>query len=98
MATISEQVTLRRLADVDAHEGPVYAADEDALYFTTVRTDRVSIKRLALADGSVTVVREDANMANGMAPDGAGRLLICEQGTLDEPARISRLDRGTGRV
>jgi gluconolactonase len=87
---------LRLAAQTDAHEGPVYAADEDALYFTTVRRERVAIKRLALADGTVSVVREDANMANGMALDRDGSLLVCEQGTLTEPARITRADRRTG--
>ncbi len=89
---------LRRVAETDAHEGPAYAADEDALYFTTVRRERVAIKRLALADGTVSVVRADANMANGMALDGDGFLVVCEQGTLTEPARISRFDRTTGEV
>ncbi len=47
-----EDPTLSRLAEVDAHEGPVYFADEDALYFTTLprpggdRTPSVQIKRL----------------------------------------------------
>jgi gluconolactonase len=86
------------VAETDAHEGPVYAPDEDALYFTTVRRDRVAIKRLALADGSVSVVRADANMANGMCAGPDGRLLVCEQGTLSEPARITRFDPTSGRV
>jgi gluconolactonase len=86
------------VAYTDAHEGPVYVADEDALYFTTVRTETVAIKRLALADGSVSVVRADANTANGMALDREGRLVVCEQGTLTEPARITRVDRKTGAV
>jgi gluconolactonase len=86
------------VAETDAHEGPVYAADEDALYFTTVRRDVVAIKRLALADGSISVVRADANMANGMTLDREGRLVVCEQGTLDTPARITRLDRTTGQM
>ena len=90
--------SLELVAETDAHEGPVYVADEDALYFTTVRRDAVAIKRLALADGSVSVVCADANMANGMALDLEGRLVVCEQGTLDTPARITRLDRRTGRV
>jgi gluconolactonase len=90
--------SLELIADTDAHEGPVYAADENALYFTTVRRESVAIKRLALSDRTVSPVREDANMANGMALDGEGRLVICEQGMLAEPARISRLDRGTGAV
>ncbi len=89
---------LSPVMETDAHEGPVYVSDEDALYFTTVRTDRVALKRLTLADRSVSVVRADANMANGMALDGEGRLVICEQGTLTEPARITRLDRAKGEV
>ena len=47
---------LRPLAEVDAHEGPVYFADENALYFTTLprpgadRSPSVQIKRLPLDD------------------------------------------------
>jgi gluconolactonase len=99
MSILSDQVLeLTRLAETDAHEGPVYAADEDALYFTTVRRERVAIKRLELATGRVSTVRADANMANGMALDREGRLVVCEQGTLTEPACISRLDRSTGAL
>ena len=87
-----------RIAKTDAHEGPVYAADENALYFTTVRRERVTIRRLDLATRVVSTFREDANMANGMALDGEGRLVVCEQGTLTEPARISRIDRATGEA
>jgi gluconolactonase len=90
--------TLELVAETDAHEGPVYAADEDALYFTTVRREAVAIKRLALADGSISLVRPDANMANGMTLDLEGRLLVCEQGTVHTPARIARLDRASGEV
>ena len=86
------------VAETDAHEGPVYVAGEHALYFTTVRRERVAIKRLDLADGTVRVVRGDANNANGMALDLEGRLVVCEQGTLEQPARISRLDRRSGEV
>lgn len=87
---------LEGIAAVDAHEGPVYVAEEDALYFTTLRANRVAIKRLGLEDGIVTVVRADANTANGMALDRDGRLVVCEQGTLSTPARIARLSRATG--
>jgi gluconolactonase len=86
------------LAKTDAHEGPVYAADEHALYFTTVRRDTVAIKRLHLSDGTVSVIRADANTANGMTLDREGRLVVCEQGTRSEPARITRIDRRTGEV
>ncbi len=103
---------LAKVLDVDAHEGPVYVAEEDALYFTSLpRTRReagrdvplVDIKRLAL-DGlrfpleqaRVSVLRPQANAANGMtlAPDGS--LLVCEQGSWYQPARIARVDRRTG--
>jgi gluconolactonase len=86
----------QRVAAADAHEGPVYVADEEALYFTSVPRPQVDIKRLLLRTGEVTVVRADANKANGMtlAPDG--RLLVCEQGTFSAPARISLVDRFTG--
>lgn len=96
----------------DAHEGPVYVPAEDALYFTTLpRPANVprpgfpvaAIKRLAL-DGErfpleserLSVVVEQANVANGMTLDREGRLVVCEQGTSATPARISRLDPATG--
>ncbi len=91
---------LVKVAEVDAHEGPVYA--DGALYFTTLPRDgRVSIKRLDLDGFGATgaaVVREHTSAANGMtlAPDG--RLIVCEQGSLGEPARISLVDRETGDV
>ncbi|HEX2045419.1 MAG TPA: SMP-30/gluconolactonase/LRE family protein [Gaiellaceae bacterium] len=95
---LGDDPVLELVAETDAHEGPVYAADEDALYFTTVRRERVAIKRLDLRDRSVSVVRADANMANGMTLDREGRIVVCEQGTLASPARITRFDRTTGAV
>ena len=72
---------LEHLVDVDAHEGPVYVAGEDALYFTTVPRPgpRVDIKRLDLGSLTVSIVREDAAAANGMALGPDGRLVVCEQ-------------------
>lgn len=93
---LGDDPRLELVAEVDAHEGPVYVAREHALYFTTVRTDSVAIKRLSLSSGEVTVVREDANMANGMTLDREGRLIVCEQGTHTTPARITRHDLATG--
>jgi len=97
-----------RVVETDAHEGPVYVAAEDALYFTTTRdpaTQRVDIVRLAL-DGDrfpveserLSVVRRDANVANGMALDGDGRLLVCEQGTHSRRAAITRIDPRNGHA
>jgi gluconolactonase len=103
-----EQVTgedprLSRLAEVDAHEGPVYFPDEDALYFTSQPkpgidgSPSVQIKRLALEDpGEISVLVTEANGANGMTADREGRLIVCEQGSRREAARISRIDRATG--
>jgi gluconolactonase len=105
---------LVQVVAVDAHEGPVYAADEDALYFTTLPREgnlpapgfpEAAIKRLALDSDRfpveperVSVVPAAVTMANGMTMDGQGRLVVCEQGTRAEHARISRLDRSTGAV
>jgi gluconolactonase len=84
--------SLTRLVGTDAHEGPVYV-DDGALYFTTQRPD-VAIKRLALATGEVTTVRSAANVANGMALDADGRLIVCEQ----DPAAITRFEPASGSV
>lgn len=89
---------LELVIETDAHEGPVYAPDEDALYFTTVRTDRVAIKRLGLLTRTVSTLRPDANTANGMTFGLDGRLVVCEQGTDRTPARITAVDRETGAV
>ena len=49
---VGDRPRLSLIAEVNAHEGPVYFADEDALYFTTLprpgadRTPQVQIKRI----------------------------------------------------
>jgi gluconolactonase len=100
---VGDRARLLLLAEVDAHEGPVYFADEDALYFTTLprpgadRTPQVQIKRIALEDPEdVSVCVPEANGANGMAADHDGRLVVCEQGSRWQPSRVSRVDRATG--
>jgi gluconolactonase len=100
---------LERVIELEAHEGPVYVPGEDALYITTVprRTapdsPEVAIARIGLDGGrfpvdadAVSIVRRSANVANGMTLDRDGHLVVCEQGTMREAARISRLDLGTG--
>src|SRR4051812_39774871 len=99
---------LELVLETDAHEGPVYAPDEDALYFTTTPRrgpagPRVDIRRLAL-DGTrfplelerLSTACADANAANGMALPSDGRLLACEQGSHTAPAAITLVDRATG--
>jgi gluconolactonase len=85
---------VEHLVDVDAHEGPVYVPGEDALYFTSVPCPgpRVDIKRLDLGSLAVSVVREDAAAANGMALGPDGRLVVCEQ----IGGAIAAVDRSTG--
>jgi gluconolactonase len=80
---------LVKVADVDAHEGPVYVRGEHALYFTSL-PPRAQVKRLDLASGQVSVVDVGLRAPNGMALDRAGRLVICEQGSVDSPAGIVR--------
>ena len=80
-----------KIADVDAHEGPVVL--DGGLFFTTLDG---AIKRLDLADGTVEVVVTDANRPNGMFLGADGRLVVCEQGTFSTPARIAALDPRTG--
>ena len=82
-----------RLATTPAHEGPVWV--DGAVYFTTVPSPGVSLCRLD-ASGDVTVLLEDANMANGMALAPDGRLVVCEQGTMTARAAITLVDRVTG--
>jgi len=86
--------SLRRVAETDAHEGPVYTA-EHALYFTTTGG---AVKRLGLASGEVSEVTSGVTRANGMALGLDGRLVVCEQGSMTEPARISCVDRATGEI
>jgi gluconolactonase len=86
-----------RVVATDAHEGPVFVEDENALYFTSLpQRDGdmpiVAIKRLDVDSGRISIVRAEANVANGMTLDPDGCLLVCEQGTMSQPARISRLD------
>lgn len=96
------------LAGTNAHEGPVYVAAEHALYFTTVPEPgpkNIAIKRVRLAGdafpfnvSAIDTVQFPSNMANGMTLDRDGRLLICEQGTRQAPARIARMDLTTGSI
>jgi gluconolactonase len=113
-AVLGQCSRLALVAETDAHEGPVYVRGEDALYFTTVprtpggrahEAPQAVIKRLALngldlpaAPARLSTVPAAAHMPNGMTLGHDGRLVVCEQGTRSEPARISRVDPATGQV
>jgi gluconolactonase len=103
VGVLGDAPRLEVVIETDAHEGPVYSPAEDALYFTTlprpgVAPDgpHVAIKRLAVADGRLSVVREPANGGNGMALGLDGRLVVCEQGSRTAAARISCVDPVSG--
>lgn len=90
--------------NVNAHEGPVYVREWDAILFTTVPVTtnvpnsgnrNVSIGRLDVGSREVSTFVEVTNMANGMTLDRDGHLLICEQGTRTSPAGISRMNLET---
>jgi gluconolactonase len=100
-AVVGKAPRIAQLVGTDAHEGPVYVAAQNALYFTTVpvaNAQSVALKRVALGSGDVTDVAAAATMANGMTLDSEGRLVICEQGDLYHPARVSHLDLITGQL
>ena len=113
-AVLGRYARLALVAETDAHEGPVYVRGEDALYFTTVPrapggpargAPRAVIKRLALnglnlpaTPARLSTVPAPVYMPNGMTLGQDGRLVVCEQGTRSEPARISRVDPATGRA
>ena len=113
-AALGPAPRLALVAETDAHEGPVYIPGEDALYFTSLPgnvdtpapgTPCAHVKRLAL-DGlnfpvdptRLSVVPARVTMPNGMALGHDGRLVVCEQGTRDEHARISRVHPATGEA
>lgn len=93
-------LSLERLIETDAHEGPVYAPDEHALYFTSVPRSPaqpggrpvVDIRRLDLETRAITTLVEDARAANGMTLGADGRLIVCEQ----SPPAIAAVDRFSG--
>jgi gluconolactonase len=113
-AALGDDARLELVAETDAHEGPVYIPGHDALYFTTLPrpgdipapgTPQAVIKRLALAgldfpvdESRLSALPADVHMPNGMTLGHDGRLVVCEQGTRSEHARISRVDPVTGQV
>jgi uncharacterized protein GlcG (DUF336 family) len=107
LRALGDAPRLDRVVDIDAHEGPVYIAHADALYFTSLpRPDwQVAIRRIALdgyrfplAVDRVETLVKNTRVANGMTLDAGGQLLVCEQGSMAEGAAISRVDPRTGTM
>jgi gluconolactonase len=113
-AVLGDGASVELVAETDAHEGPVYIPGHDALYFTTLPrpgnipapgTPQAAIRRLALNglsfpvdESRLSVLPADVHVPNGMTLDHDGHLVVCEQGTRSEHARISRVDPVTGQV
>jgi hypothetical protein len=98
-----EGARLELVLEADAHEGPVYAADEDALCFTTLpKHGHEGLggdeSALELASRAVTIVRKSDTGATGMTLGPDDTLLVCEQGNRTEPARIAVVERATGHT
>ncbi len=68
-------------------EGPVWRADEQALYFSDIPADR--IYRWDFRTERLSIVRWPSRKTNGMTDDPQGFLLGCEQAT----RRVVRIDR-----
>lgn len=91
VALLGADLRLETLADgLTFTEGPVWKADEACLFFTDIVGDRILRWQ---AQAGVTVLRAPSHMANGLALDHSGRLIICEHAT----SRVTRLD-GHGHV
>jgi gluconolactonase len=99
-AVVGRAPRLTKIVETDAHEGPVYVPNDDALFVTTrPRPGQAStIVRIDL-DGTAAVQPErvrtlqtDATMPNGMTLDHDGFLVVCEQGGMTHDACISRID------
>jgi gluconolactonase len=94
---LGNEPRLAKVADTDAHEGPVYVRGEHALYFTSLPPD-AEVKRLDLSSGAVTVVDAVVHAPNGLALDRAGQLVICEQGSIESSARLARHNLATAET
>ena len=80
----------------------MHSLDEHALYLTTSRPRR-SAGSLSTAwpprrPGRRPPPSAPTGTANRMTMDHDGRLVVCEQGARDSPARISRIERGGGEI
>jgi len=85
LRALGEAPRLACVVGVDAHEGPVYIADADILYFTSLPTPdwRVAIRRIALdaerfplAAERVETVVQQTRVANGMTLDFIGEISL----------------------
>ncbi len=84
----------RLLARTAAHEGPVHVAEQNALYVTVPG----AIRRIEVTTAAATDLAVAIACPNGMFDGGNNTLLVCDQGSFEQPARIARLDLATCAV
>ena len=86
--------TLGWAATIAKTEGPTVDSSGN-VYFTDLPSKRVF--KLS-ADGVLSTYRSPSNGANGLIIDGDGRLIACESGGSENPARVTRTDLETGEM
>ncbi len=88
--------------ETDAHEGPVAVPASNRIYFTTkpdftANDTHIAIRFVDVSTGEVGTLTPRSNMANSMWLSKDGRsLLVAEQGSLETPGAISRIDLADG--
>ncbi len=90
----SDHETLGWAATIAFTEGPT-VDPEGNVFFTDGPSQR--IMRLS-TDGELSTFRHPSHGANGLIFDLQGRLIACEAGDADSPARVTRTDLETGSV
>eukprot|EP00246_Nothoceros_aenigmaticus_P003415 TRINITY_DN1456_c0_g1_i2.p1 TRINITY_DN1456_c0_g1~~TRINITY_DN1456_c0_g1_i2.p1 ORF type:complete len:384 (+),score=61.24 TRINITY_DN1456_c0_g1_i2:228-1379(+) len=98
LAILGASPVLQFEAAAAAHEGGVYYPDTNEFFFTTKRVENQTVKlqKLDLGTKVVSTVVEDTDFGNGLVLDHQGQLLVCEQGKIDVPGHIQRVDPRTG--
>ncbi|KAI5059349.1 hypothetical protein GOP47_0025668 [Adiantum capillus-veneris] len=85
------------ISHAPAHEGGVYFPNNEEFYFSsTWSVDELpekpaNLMKMSLKTGEISVVMKTM-MANGMALDNKGKLVVCEQGLFQKRGFIQRID------
>lgn len=99
LAVLGDHAEVKELVATNAHEGPVYVKDENAIYFTTVPVDvripiegykNVAIRRFSLNDLSDDPVANQQNLTTVRDPSNMANGM-----TLDLAGRLIICEQGT---
>eukprot|EP00250_Pteridium_aquilinum_P005503 c15586_g1_i1 orf=147-1331(+) len=97
LEVIGKAPKVKFVSHAPAHEGGVYFPDNDEFYFSSTWTLKelpakpATLMKLSLKTGKISVVMK-TEMANGMALDNNGELVICEQGLFSKRGFIQRVN------